>query len=207
MKTAVYILNRSPTKSLSGMTPYEAWFGRKPGIKHLRTFGYVAYVKKVGPGISKLTDRSTPGVFFGYEPGTKGYRIYDPVKNKLMVTRDVIFDEKKPWNWEGKEDSKVKEAAEKTDTFQFQWDDTDTVPGLATGSEEAVVPDFEPVSPAASIPSAGGASNTPPGTPNSNSSTPLIQWATPPTGQSVDLEGDPLRYRTIADLLDDTEEI
>ncbi|CAD6334000.1 unnamed protein product [Miscanthus lutarioriparius] len=70
-----------------------------------------------------------------------------------------------------------------------QWDDTDTVPGLATGSEEAAVPDFEPVSPAASIPSAGGASNTPLGTPNSNSGTPLIQWATPPTGQSVDSEG------------------
>ena len=69
------------------------------------------------------------------------------------------------------------------------------------------MPDFEPISPAASIPSAGGASNTPPGSPNSNSGTPLIQWATPPTGQSVDSEGDPLRYRTIADLLDDTEEI
>jgi len=100
------------------MTPYEAWFGKKPRIKHLRTFGCVAYAKKAGPGISKLTDRSTPGVFFGYEPGTKGYRIYDPVKDKLMVTRDVIFDEKKPWNWEGKEGSKAKEAAEKTDTFQ-----------------------------------------------------------------------------------------
>jgi len=41
----------------------------------------------------------------GYEPGTKGYRIYDPVKNKVMVTHDVIFDEEKPWNWEGKQDS------------------------------------------------------------------------------------------------------
>jgi hypothetical protein len=137
VKTAVYILNRTPTKSLSGMTPHEAWFGRKPGIKHLRTFGCVDYAKKAGLGISKLTNRSTPGVFFGYEPGTKGYCIYDPVKDKLMVTRDVIFDEKKPWNWEGKEDSKAKEAAEKTDTFQVQWDDTDSVPGLATRSEEA----------------------------------------------------------------------
>jgi hypothetical protein len=142
-------------------------------------------------------------VFFGYEPRTKGYRIYDPVKDKLMVTRDVIFDEKKPWNWEGKEDSKAKEAAEKIDMFQVQWDDTDTVPGLAMRSEEAVVPNFEPVSPVASIPSARGASNTPPRT----LGTPLIQWASPPTGQSVDSEGAPLRYRTIVDLLDDTEEI
>jgi hypothetical protein len=28
--TAVYILNRSPTKSLNKKTPYEAWHGKKP---------------------------------------------------------------------------------------------------------------------------------------------------------------------------------
>lgn len=204
VKTAVYILNRSPTKSLSGVTPFEAWFGRKPGVKHLRTFGCVAYGKKVGPGVNKLSDRTTLGVFLGYEPGTKGYRIYDPVQDKLMVTRDVIFDEKKAWNWEGKEHSKAKGAADKTESFQVQWDDEDTVHGPTT---EAVGPDFEPVSPTASIPSAGGASNTPPETPHSNLGTPSIQWATPPTGQSVDSEGAPLRYRTVADLLEDTEEI
>jgi IS30 family transposase len=29
--TSVYILNRSPTKALNGMTPYEAWHGHKAG--------------------------------------------------------------------------------------------------------------------------------------------------------------------------------
>jgi hypothetical protein len=37
--TAVYILNRSPTKALNGMTPYEAWHGRKLAVSHLRVFG------------------------------------------------------------------------------------------------------------------------------------------------------------------------
>jgi len=101
VKTAVYLLNCAPTKSLSDQTPFEAWFGRKPGVKHLRTFGCKAYVKRVGPGISKLSDRSVLGVFLGYEPRTKGYRIYDPMKDKLMISRDVIFDEKVIWNWEG----------------------------------------------------------------------------------------------------------
>jgi len=69
VKVAVYLLNRAPTKSLNGKTPYEAWYGRKPGVRHLRTFGCVAYAKRVGPGVNKLADRSIPGVFLGYEPG------------------------------------------------------------------------------------------------------------------------------------------
>lgn len=34
-----------------------------------------------------------------------------------------------------------------------------------------------------------------------------IQWATPPTGGSVDSEGVPMRYRTVFDLLDSTDEV
>ena len=94
----MYILNRSPTKNLNNQTPFEAWHKKKPAVRHMRTFGCMAYAKKVGPAITKLSDRSIPGVFFGYEPGTKGYKIYDPVRDKLMISRDVIFDEKRPWN-------------------------------------------------------------------------------------------------------------
>ncbi|KAF0710625.1 hypothetical protein As57867_005486, partial [Aphanomyces stellatus] len=35
----VYTENRSPTKALGGKTPFEALFGRKPNIDHLRPFG------------------------------------------------------------------------------------------------------------------------------------------------------------------------
>jgi transposase InsO family protein len=47
VKVAVYLLNRAPTKSLNVKTPYEAWYGRRPGLRHLRTFGYIAYAKKI----------------------------------------------------------------------------------------------------------------------------------------------------------------
>jgi hypothetical protein len=59
VSTAVYLLNRAPTRSFQGKTPYEAWYKKKPRVHHLRTFGCVAHVKKTGPGISKLSDRST----------------------------------------------------------------------------------------------------------------------------------------------------
>ena len=42
--TAVYILNRSPTKALTGMTAFEAWFGRGANLAHLRRFGCDAYL-------------------------------------------------------------------------------------------------------------------------------------------------------------------
>jgi transposase InsO family protein len=32
VKVVVHILNRAPTKSLNGKTPFEAWFGKKPGV-------------------------------------------------------------------------------------------------------------------------------------------------------------------------------
>jgi len=91
--TDVYVLNRSPTKSLSGKTPFEAWHKKKPNVSHLRTFGCVAHVKHNGPGLSKLSDRSSKMVFIGYESGTKGYRLYDPSTGRLVVSRDVIFEE------------------------------------------------------------------------------------------------------------------
>ena len=71
-------------------------------MQHLRTFGCTAFAKRTGPSVNKLADRSIPRVFLGYESGAKGYRVYDPVNKKLIVTRDVIFDEKRRWNWEEK---------------------------------------------------------------------------------------------------------
>jgi len=40
---AIYLRNRSPTSSLDGITPYEAWFGFTPKVKHLRVFGSTCY--------------------------------------------------------------------------------------------------------------------------------------------------------------------
>ena len=68
-------------------------------MHHLRTFGCVAHVKTVGPGVSKLSDRSTKMVFVGYETGTKGYHVYDPMTKRLHVSRDVIFEENIGWDW------------------------------------------------------------------------------------------------------------
>jgi hypothetical protein len=45
VNAAVYILNRCPTKSIDGMTPFKAWHGRKPTVHHVKTFGCIVYVR------------------------------------------------------------------------------------------------------------------------------------------------------------------
>ena len=40
---AIYILNRSPTKSVKNTIPQEAWNGKKHNVSHFRVFGCVSY--------------------------------------------------------------------------------------------------------------------------------------------------------------------
>ena len=35
----------------------------------------------------------------GTEPGSKAYRLLNPVTNRVEVSRDVVFSEEKEWSW------------------------------------------------------------------------------------------------------------
>lgn len=99
IRHAVYVLNRLPTRSLTGQTPYEAWFKKKPFVDYLCVFGCIAHVKIPSIHVTKLDDRSKQMVHLGREPGTKAYRLYDPSTEKITVSRDVVFDETQGWKW------------------------------------------------------------------------------------------------------------
>ena len=96
---ATYLLNRIATRALKDQTPYEVFRGRKPNINHLRIFGCIAYAKNDQKHLRKLDDRSRMLVHLGTEPGSKAYRLLEPETRKIVVSRDVIFDETKGWNW------------------------------------------------------------------------------------------------------------
>lgn len=85
VNAAVYILNRCPCTILKGMTPEEAWTGRKPHIDHLRIFEsqVLAYIPK--PERTKLDARAREGIFVGYAPNEGGFRIYSPATNKVKI--------------------------------------------------------------------------------------------------------------------------
>ena len=114
MTTAVFILNRAPTKALKGKTPFEAWYERKPSVSFLWTFSCIGHVRKTKLILTKLEDRSIPIVFLGYTEGINAYRLYDPCGDKVLVSRNVVFDEKAAWDWNS---PSTREASDFTSTF------------------------------------------------------------------------------------------
>jgi hypothetical protein len=67
--TAIYLMNRSPTRSLErGQTPYKAFHGKKPSILHIQVFGCTAYGKIPSQKVyGKLMPRSKKMILVGYE--------------------------------------------------------------------------------------------------------------------------------------------
>ena len=51
--------------------------------------------------VKKLDDLSQAVVNLGIKPGSKAYCLYNPNTKRIIVSRDVVFNEKACWNWKG----------------------------------------------------------------------------------------------------------
>ena len=94
ISTASYTRNRSPTAALKGVTPYELWHDKKPGVSAMKVFGCKTYVhvpdaKRKG----KLQRKSIPCIFVGYPANELGYKLYNSETKQMFRSRDVIFME------------------------------------------------------------------------------------------------------------------
>ena len=89
--TANYVRNRSPVSGRD-KTPWELFFGTKPDVAHLRTFGARVYALTPKQLRNKLEPTSKPGRFIGYPAGTKGYKILLD-SGGIIISRDVTFVE------------------------------------------------------------------------------------------------------------------
>ncbi|GAU41877.1 hypothetical protein TSUD_367420 [Trifolium subterraneum] len=98
VNTACYELNRCPTKMLNNVTQEECWSGNKPNVSHLKVFGSIAYRHVPDQLRSKLDDKGEVMVLVGYH-STGGYRLYDSISKSIVISRDVIVDEMKEWDW------------------------------------------------------------------------------------------------------------
>ncbi|WCJ31679.1 Retrovirus-related Pol polyprotein from transposon TNT 1-94 [Euphorbia peplus] len=91
LETALFILNRVPTKSATS-TPYELFIGGKPKLSFMKVWGCLAYVKHIVS--DKLDPKSDKCFFIGYPKETKGYYFYHPDDRKVIVSRHAGFLEK-----------------------------------------------------------------------------------------------------------------
>jgi len=97
ISTVVYVLNKSSTKKLEEKVPEENWYGRKPTVNHLRIFGSLCYKHVPNAKRRKLQDKSECMILVGYH-SIGAYRLYDPIKAEICISRDVIVNEAESWD-------------------------------------------------------------------------------------------------------------
>ncbi|GAU43218.1 hypothetical protein TSUD_301050 [Trifolium subterraneum] len=129
VNTACFVLNRCPTKRLDNVTLEECWSGNKPNVIHLKVFGSIAYRHVPDQLRSKLDDKSEVMVLVSYHL-TGGYKLYDPISKSIVISRDVIVDEMKEWDWC---------SNKKKDSVSIMFDDVHTAPVETNESEGDLV--------------------------------------------------------------------
>jgi hypothetical protein len=90
VKHAVYLKNGTSTKSLTGKTPYEVYFGKKPNIANLHEFGCKVWVHDTTG--SKLDGRSEISRWVGFDKMSNGHHIYRPGKRSVSIEWSVKFN-------------------------------------------------------------------------------------------------------------------
>lgn len=93
LTTAVFLANRLPHSSLQFQIPYTLLFHTDPDYFALKPFGCACFPWLKPYNSYKLLPKYVPCVFLGYCSTSKGYRFYDPVQDRVYVSRHVKFEE------------------------------------------------------------------------------------------------------------------
>lgn len=93
VSTAVYLKNISPNRCLDLKTPFEALYGFKPAVHHLRIFGSRAFAHIPKENRKKLDAKAIKCIFVGYCYDFKAYKTFNPSIHKVFTSIDVIFYE------------------------------------------------------------------------------------------------------------------
>ena len=124
LAATIHTMNLLP-KSSTGEIPLEVLTKKPADWSGLRPFGCLVYVKDAHPQ-SALDPRSTPAIFLGYR-SDHTYRCYDPINNRVLTSKDVVFDELSVQLNPSMHDSDQKAADQLDDPFELpDTDDSDS---------------------------------------------------------------------------------
>ena len=71
-----------------------------PQLNTSEFFGCIAHVHIPDVKRTKLQDKSFACVLLGVSEEFKACRLFDPMAKKIVISRDVVFEEEKSWNWD-----------------------------------------------------------------------------------------------------------
>ena len=112
--TIVYLIHKGPSSALDGGIPEEAWIGKKVNYSFLKTFGCEAFVHIDKENRTKLEAKSKKCTFIGYGVNDFGYRLWYYEGQKIIRSRDVIFNEKVMYKDQLQRKKEEKESREYT---------------------------------------------------------------------------------------------
>ncbi|KAA0068117.1 retrotransposon protein [Cucumis melo var. makuwa] len=84
-------LYRLPSSVLQNISPFEKLYGTPPNYSNLKTFGCACFVLLHPHEHTKLEPRARFCCFLGYGTEHKGFRCWDPLSNRLRISRHVTF--------------------------------------------------------------------------------------------------------------------
>nr|GEW66837.1 hypothetical protein [Tanacetum cinerariifolium] len=85
--------NRSIIRLRHGKTPYELMHVKQPELSYFHVFGALCYPTNDGENVGKLQPKADIGIFIGYAPTKKAFRIYNRRTRRIVETIHVDFDE------------------------------------------------------------------------------------------------------------------
>ncbi|GJS56344.1 retrovirus-related pol polyprotein from transposon TNT 1-94 [Tanacetum coccineum] len=91
--TACYTQKCSLIRRRHNKKPYELIHDKKPDLMYFHVFGALCYPTNDAEDLSMLKPKADIGIFVGYAPAKKAYRIYNRRTRMLMETIHVEFDE------------------------------------------------------------------------------------------------------------------
>ncbi|GJW98140.1 retrovirus-related pol polyprotein from transposon TNT 1-94, partial [Tanacetum coccineum] len=91
--TAYFTQNRSLIRKRHNKTPYELLHNKKHDLSYLHVFGALCYPTNDSEDLGKLKPKVDIGIFVGYAPAKKAFRIYNKRTRLITETIHVNFDE------------------------------------------------------------------------------------------------------------------
>ncbi|GKC19859.1 putative ribonuclease H-like domain-containing protein [Tanacetum coccineum] len=90
---ACYTQNCSIIRLRHGKTPYELLHDKPPDLSFFHVFGALCYPTNDSENLGKLQPKADIGIFIGYAPTKKAFRIYNRRTRRIIETIHVDFDE------------------------------------------------------------------------------------------------------------------